>query len=247
MPFTFAHPAIVMPLSKSRFGLSVTGLVVGSMVPDFEFILRMRTGENIGHHWTGLLLFDVPLAVLLSFVFHQYVRDGLIQHLPYWYRVRLSRFMQNDWVAYARANPAQVLLSILIGIGSHLFLDAFTHSDGGFVTLIPYLQHEVTLGQQHLPVYLILQCISSAWGLGLVYRFMARMPVGPAAVIPDNPAYWSIIAPIAIDIFLIRMLLLPDYQRFWDTVFAGMGSIIYALLAVSMLRALWKRPIWQEQ
>jgi len=36
MPFTFSHPAIVLPLTKARLKLSATGLIVGSTIPDFE-------------------------------------------------------------------------------------------------------------------------------------------------------------------------------------------------------------------
>lgn len=244
MPFTFSHPAIVIPLSKSRFGLSVTGLVVGSMVPDFEFIVRMRTGENIGHHWAGIFLFDLPMAFFLCFAFHQYVREGLIQHLPNGYRMRFNRFIDIDWNAYMKANPLRVLASISIGIGSHLFLDAFTHSNGLFVSLIPVLQDDVSLFQQRLPVYLMLQLVSSLWGLWLVYRFIARMPIGKASTTPDSPAYWLAIVISTCGTMLMRLIVIPEAQTFWDMVFAGMGSVFYGLLGVSIGRKVWSRATW---
>ena len=244
MPFTFSHPAIVMPLSKSRVGLSATGLVVGSMVPDFEFIVRMKTGENIGHHWTGIFLFDLPMAFLLCFAFHQYVRAGLLQHLPTWYRVRFSRFVHINWIAYAKANPLRVLVSIGVGIGSHLFLDAFTHSNGLFVSLMPILQDSVYLFQQRLPVYLVLQLVSSVWGLWLVQGFIARMPVAEVPATPDYHTYWIAIVLSACGIALIRLLALTEAQTFWDVVFAGMGSVFYALLGVSIVRTVWNQATW---
>lgn len=243
MPFTFSHPAIVMPLS-TRVGLSTTSLVVGSMVPDFEFIVQMKTGENIGHHWAGIFLFDLPMAFLLCFAFHQYVREELVQHLPTWYRKRFSRFARMDWTAYAKANPLRVFVAIGVGIGSHLFLDAFTHSNGLFVDLIPVLQGSVSLFQQRLPVYLVLQLVSSVWGLWLVQGFMARMPVAEAATTPDYPAYWSAIVLSACGILLIRLLASPEAQTFWDVVFAGMGSVFYALLGVSVIRTVRSRATW---
>ena len=48
MPFTFSHPAAVLPLRLlPRHWFSLTGLVIGSMVPDFEYFLRsMRLTVN---------------------------------------------------------------------------------------------------------------------------------------------------------------------------------------------------------
>lgn len=252
MPFTFSHPAILIPLRNSRLAPSVTALIVGSMIPDFEFIVQMRTVENIGHHWSGLLLFDLPAALFLCFAFHQYVRDGLIPQLPNWYRVRLSRFTGMDWLSYTRLNLVRVQLSIVAGIGSHLFLDAFTHSDGLFVTLLPVLQDEVYLAGQRTPVYLVLQFVSSVWGLWLLHRFIARMPVVVTSVqvvstSPDVAAYWSAITLVAVGIFLIRLLVWPEALALWDLVFAGMGSVFYALLVVSILRRIRKHATWQVQ
>jgi hypothetical protein len=218
--------------------------VVGSMVPDFEFIVRMRTEENIGHHWVGIFLFDLPMALFLCFAFHQYVRADLIQHLPKWYRLRFSRFVHIDWNAYAKSNPLRVLVSIGIGIGSHLFLDAFTHSNGLFVSLIPVLQDTLYLFQQRLPVFLILQLVSSVWGLWLMQGFVARMPVAEASAMPDYPAYWRSIVLSACGIGLVRLLALAEAQTFWDVVFGAMGSVFYALLAVSIARKRWSRAIW---
>jgi hypothetical protein len=42
MPFTFAHPAIVLPLKHlPKRWYSLTGLIIGSMTPDFEYFIRM--------------------------------------------------------------------------------------------------------------------------------------------------------------------------------------------------------------
>ena len=47
MPFTFSHPAIVLPLvRKSGHWFSATGLIIGSLTPDFEYFMRMRIVDN---------------------------------------------------------------------------------------------------------------------------------------------------------------------------------------------------------
>lgn len=41
MPFTFSHPAIILPLSYlPKKWFSLTGLIIGSLIPDFEYLLE---------------------------------------------------------------------------------------------------------------------------------------------------------------------------------------------------------------
>ena len=51
MPFTFAHPAAVIPFCKKHQYVSVTALVLGGMAPDFEYFLHFRPYGIIGHAW----------------------------------------------------------------------------------------------------------------------------------------------------------------------------------------------------
>ncbi|HYM92834.1 MAG TPA: DUF4184 family protein, partial [Chitinophagaceae bacterium] len=79
MPFTFSHPAAVLPLNYvSKKYVSLTGLVIGSMTPDFEYFLRMRDRSYYSHTWKGVLWFDLPLAIILASIYHGMVRDVLI-------------------------------------------------------------------------------------------------------------------------------------------------------------------------
>ncbi|HNH84716.1 MAG TPA: DUF4184 family protein, partial [Acidobacteriota bacterium] len=51
MPFTFCHPAIVIPVARRSHWLSP--LVIGSMSPDFLYFLNFSTGHSFGHTFTG--------------------------------------------------------------------------------------------------------------------------------------------------------------------------------------------------
>ena len=77
MPFTFSHPAILLPFVK-RKKISITGLVIGSMAPDLEFFFRMRTQSEISHTFHGLLLIDVPLAIIITLLFHGLLKKTLL-------------------------------------------------------------------------------------------------------------------------------------------------------------------------
>ncbi len=48
MPFTFSHPAIVLPFLKKKH-FSATALVVGTMSPDLEYFFRMKIQSEISH------------------------------------------------------------------------------------------------------------------------------------------------------------------------------------------------------
>ena len=69
MPFTFAHPAIVLPLLKKKYSryFSATGLIVGSMAPDFEAFIGFRKEKIYSHNWLGVFWFDLPLALIIAF------------------------------------------------------------------------------------------------------------------------------------------------------------------------------------
>jgi hypothetical protein len=122
MPFTFSHPAIVLPLENiSGKTLSLTGLVIGSITPDFEYFIRMKIQSNYSHSLPGLFWFDLPLGLLLTFIYHFIVRNQLISNLPKILNRKLSAFKHFDWLTYFKQNWIKVIVSILIGAALHLF------------------------------------------------------------------------------------------------------------------------------
>ena len=67
MPFTFSHPAIVLPLLKlSPKYISASAVIIGSMAPDFEYFIRMRLQQVHGHNLAGAFFFDLPVAIICS-------------------------------------------------------------------------------------------------------------------------------------------------------------------------------------
>ncbi len=248
MPFTLAHPAILIPLFKKKMRLSVTGLVAGSMVPDFEFFFRLKVTENIGHHPVGVLLLDLPLAFLLCFIFHNLVRNQFIYHLPLRYQSRVLSGIHFDWNNYFRQNSITVLISIFIGILSHFFLDGFTHYDGVFVRIFPFLSSKIAVAQFEVPVYGLLQGLFSVAGLLLLYCRIEAMPRLTQQIhYPTSlQIFWFLITFTSCFILTIRMLLMPGYQTFWDIIIAIIGSFIYASMAISAIYVKMEKIIMQD-
>ncbi|MBT8219535.1 MAG: DUF4184 family protein [Bacteroidia bacterium] len=237
MPFTLAHPALVMPLHGSRSKLSLTGLVIGSIAPDLEFLIQMREVENIEHQLQGIIFFDLPAAIILAFLFHNILRNSLITHLPNFYRRRFTDLLTFDWNAYAKENKAKIVISILIGIISHLGLDAFTHHDGWFVEMIPVLAYDIGINGHQLPIYFFLQIILSLIGMMMVHLMILKLNIQSNDIKypPSDYFYWLMFAVLVTVIFSIRIVCWPEWNTPEGILIAFTGSLLYGWLPVSFL------------
>lgn len=230
MPFTFSHPAIVLPLTfLPRQWFSLTGLVIGSLVPDFEYFLRMRIQSNYSHTLTGLFWFDLPLGILLAFIFHTIVRNDLFDNLPTILSSRLNTFKQFDWNNYFKGNWVIVTISVLIGAASHIFWDSFTHSHGYFVQTIPALTDMVSFFGKQVPVLKILQHSSTLIG-GFVIAFaLFKLPSDKTIKAQFNIKYWSILATLTAAIIAIRLLSGLDYKLYGHVIVTAISAGLIAL------------------
>ena len=177
MPFTFSHPALVLPATflPKRF-YSLTGLVAGSVVPDFEYFLRMSTRSDYSHTIPGMFWFDLPLGLVLAIIFHQIIRNPLIDHLPFSIRSRFADAREFHWMKYFRLNWFVVLVSVIVGTITHLFWDSFTHINGYFVQAIPLMFTDIDLLGYPFTLYRFLQHLSTVIGIILIAIAIYRMP-----------------------------------------------------------------------
>lgn len=236
MPFTLAHPAAILPMSGNK-RWSVTALILGSMVPDFEFFFHLREVENIGHHWYGIVLFDLPVTVILCYIFHVLLRNPFISNLPSYLKSRFVTYTRFDWTSYAKENKRRIVLSSFIGILTHLVWDGFTHHDGLFVELFPFLSRVISIQNFHIPVYYFLQILFSILGMMVMFIAIYRMPTGKMdfSHVQKNYLYWPFFLCTVSVILLIRLIGWPQYNSFWGVFMAVMGSIYYSWIASSIL------------
>ncbi|MDQ6812543.1 MAG: DUF4184 family protein [Bacteroidota bacterium] len=128
MPFTFSHPAIVLPLTytdKTMF--SVTALTIGSITPDFGYFFYLPLRLNFSHTWSGILWFDLPLSIVILFLYEQFVRKQLVDHLPSFLYRRFAGFKKRRTVGDQIKRRLIIVSSLLIGITSHVLWDKITH------------------------------------------------------------------------------------------------------------------------
>lgn len=236
MPFTLAHPALVIPFGNKSLKLSMTALVAGSIVPDFEFFIQMREVENIGHKWYGLFLLNIPLAYLLMYVFHNLLRNNFLSNLPRIYKDRFGYLTNFNWNSYAKENKVWVFLSLVIGLVSHFVWDSFTHHDGFFVELIPFLSYNLSLFTLNIPLYFLLQIGFSISGLVFVHLQLTGNPVYENNLSSTiNYQYWIAIVLVFISILSIRLIFWPQFNTFGGIAIAIMGSFFYSWILTSLL------------
>lgn len=230
MPFTFSHPAIILPLTfLPRHWFSLTGLVIGSLIPDFEYFLRMSIKSNYSHTINGLFWFDLPLGLLLAFIFHNLIRDSLFNNLPTILKSRFSVFKQFDWSRYFKRNRLVVTISILIGAASHIFWDSFTHDHGYFIQAIPTLTNTVELYDKQIPVLKILQHSSTIIG-GFVIGFaIYKLPANKIENENINLKYWLIIAGLTLTIISLRILNGLNLQQYGDIIVTVISAGLISL------------------
>ena len=161
VPLTFAHPAAVLPLR--RCGLVISAMVVGSMAPDCEYFFGLR--HPASHAMPGVVTFTFPLALAVLVIFHAIVKWPLISLMPAGMQARLigpaRRFR---WFPANRF--LLILLSLAIGIATHILLDGFTHPDSWAILHFAALRTMVPIpAHRPMPMYALLQYGTSAVGL----------------------------------------------------------------------------------
>lgn len=245
MPFTFSHPAIVLPLTfLPRQWSSLTGLIIGSLTPDFEYFLRMRIKSNYSHTVDGLFWFDLPLGLLLAFIFHNIVRNSLYDNLPTFLKSRFLAYYQFDWNGHIKRNWLVVTISILIGATSHIFWDSFTHDHGYFVQTIPTLQNSVNFLGQQIPILKILQHCSTLLG-GLVIAFaIYKLPANKTSKENINLKYWTIFIGLTLTNTVIRLLSGLELKQYGNLLVTAISAGLISLTLTPWLIKAKKNNWW---
>ncbi|PNK61148.1 DUF4184 family protein [Psychrobacter sp. FDAARGOS_221] len=243
MPFTFSHPAIVLPLRKTKlFGypLSLTGLIVGSLTPDFEYFLTMKIQSVYGHTVLGVLWFCLPLGLILCLLFQLLIKGPLIDNSPYWVQARLVTLRQFDWWPYFKRHWLMVGLSIIIGAYSHLLWDAFTHRHAFFTQQLALDRalFYLPVNDSAIGIYKVLQHASTVIGAGVIAVYFLRLPVHPIRYHPPSMRFWLSMALISLCIFGVRAYYGLSWHAYGNIIVSAIGATLFALTLVCGYRVL---------
>ena len=178
MPWTFAHPAAVLPLrSLCPRWLSLPALTLGAMAPDMPYYVGMHAAWSAFCHTAqGILIACLPVCLLLLALLLRFARP-LTVLLPERHRALVRGQLQPPphpaWVA-----AVVVVLSVLLGAATHVLWDSFTHQGRWGAELLPELD-EPLLDAMDRQFHLthLLQHLSTAFGvvvLAIAYRRALR-------------------------------------------------------------------------
>jgi hypothetical protein len=183
MPWTFAHPAAVLPLRRlcPRW-LSLPALILGTLAPDLGYYAGLLDWSTFCHTPLGIAAGCLPLGLVLLALLLRFSRL-LTVLIPAPHRQIVRGQLQRP----ARALPIELavaVLSILLGAATHVLWDSFTHAGRWGVALAPFLDEPafIAAGRQ-FRVFNVLQHLSTALGLAamaVVYRRTIRSQTGMA-------------------------------------------------------------------
>ncbi|MFC5682469.1 DUF4184 family protein [Flavobacterium sp. MAHUQ-51] len=232
MPFTFSHPAIVLPFLKRKY-FSATALVVGTMSPDLEYFFRMKIQSEISHTFLGIFLVDLPLALIIAFLFHGIIKKPLIENLPLFFQKRLVVLKNFDWNCYFKNNLLIVFLSFIFGTMTHIFWDSMTHWDGYIVQRVSFFNMQF-IG---FPIYKIAQHLSSVVGLLVISVYFLRLTEVKLDRLTIDCNYWLAVLLFTIGILIIRFLLwdVSNYNTIGNLIVSVISSVVLATAFAGIL------------
>lgn len=174
MPWTFAHPAAVLPLRRlcPRW-LSWPALVLGAMSPDLSYYIGLHAAlRSYCHTVEGVLSLCLPASLLLLAALWRFSRPLTVLLTEPHRRLARAALQQP-----AHATPRALLtavLSVLIGAGTHLLWDGLTHADHRGASLWPELNATVLTALdrplQHTQPLQHLSTLAGSAVLALAYR-----------------------------------------------------------------------------
>ncbi|MPQ42965.1 DUF4184 family protein [Clostridium tarantellae] len=247
MPFTFAHPAIVLPAYKFKNKwICFTALVIGTMVPDFEYFLRFAPYGIIGHTLIGFLYLNIPLTFIIAFAWHNIIKEPLISSLP---RKVISFFGHIPYKKFHIKNFKSLIIfiySAVIGMATHVIWDGFTHKTGFFVNEINFLRKTIAIYSYEVPVYKFIQHGSTLiGGICIIlclykyrkknYRILNRYST------KKKFAYWSSIISLTLAIYSYRIFLILNIISLKSYGVLIVSLISSFLLAVFFISLIYKK------
>ena len=242
MPFTISHAAVVLPFARplARWRL-LSAALIGSMVPDFGFLMTWRPPRVETHSALGLLTFCLPVGLASFWIFQRLVKTPLMAVLPD------SAYLR--WCSVAEPAAIRSLkqwglaaCGVLGGAVTHLVWDAFTHEGARGIRMIPMLVDPVVdIAGHRLVGARLWQDLSSIIGLGIVLAIVAyalrpdpRLAAGtPRALQPRERHRW-ILGYVAMSLFLAGCFAIMKSSL---SDFSGRAlSVIVGGVAIAVLR-----------
>ena len=180
MPWTFAHPAAVLPLRRLWPALNLAALMIGSLAPDLGYHMDAWAFATYAHTIVGTFLVSLPTGIAFLTVFYL-ARRSIWYVLPQPHRTLLAPAVASP-IPLRPGSALAAGVSLLLGSWTHIIWDGFTHEDGWAVVRIPLLRETVAvIGEHQVQAFSLLQHLSTVIGVGVllvVYFLWVRKRAG---------------------------------------------------------------------
>lgn len=145
-----------------------SALIVGSMAPDFHYFFHPGPHGHFSHSIRGAFIVCLPSALAVLWVYQTVMKVPLIQLAPERHQQKLVALATPfRWGPASRF--ALIVLSLLVGIATHILWDSLTHERGVIVRNFPDLREPPfdQFGSER-PLYNILQHTSTVIGITIL-------------------------------------------------------------------------------
>lgn len=216
MPYSLSHVSAVVPLRGAK--LSFLAMVIGSISPDFSYFQELFIPSTNVHNLVGLLVYCVPITLAYYFLFTRIAERKLRRVFP--------------WLGTSSEEAAiGVFAGAVIGAGSHILWDGFTHSTGYFVEIFPVLKSQF----YEVKIYKLLQHFSSLFGMVAVVVVMIRHAGGLSSLIGDTAKFKRLVCVW----FVLGASLLVLATMLFQNSFSLFTFLIVTTFAVPIAVVLW--------
>ena len=145
-----------------------SALVIGTLAPDFEYLVKLDAHGRVAHTFPGVFVVTLPLALIVLWIFHRFVKVPVVRLLPDGVQRRLSNHL-GDFSFVGPSRFLLIVVSILLGIATHILWDSFTHRGTWLYARWPLMRQMFHLPLEGtVPLYKALQHGSSVLGVGVV-------------------------------------------------------------------------------
>lgn len=205
MPFTLAHPSVVIFSKNKNFNL--LGLILGSMAPDFIYFLLFNPSSNLGHTLLGFVIFNLPICFLLNYLILKFMKNPFIINLPSKICNYYTYLINYDFNLKSTKDIFVFAYSCIVGMLTHIIWDAFTHKTGYFVVNINLLKETIYLFGYQVPIFKLLQHGSTLLGFIVILYYLYTIRKYSNKFIKSNKFQYHLIA-ISIQILIIIFIYL---------------------------------------
>lgn len=245
MSFTVSHAAAALPFYKSR--LCFPAIVVGCMVPDFEYFIYFDYVRRGAHSLGGLFYFCVPVGLIILLLYYKIWRYLVADLCPDYIRNRLLNLNKQDFIFFPFKRFLIICLSLFLGAVLHGAWDLISHNFGLGPEMFPWLLDRVPY--LHMHWWALFYAMGTLLGMILLMaaalvRIANTQPVinPPLRILPGKRVIAGTLigGVIFAVIFGLKAPQYEDYHLSRTVAYFGLGVINYTMISFTII-GIWRR------